>query len=112
MKHNLKKVVIVLAASAITLCSVSNVSAQTDWQKAHPRRTQVNDRLNNQNARIHNERKEGEISGAQAKQLHKEDHNIRKEERNMAAEHNGHITKGEQNKINRQENRVSNQIGK
>jgi hypothetical protein len=112
MKLNLKNAAIILAASAITLGSVSSVSAQTQWQKNHPRRTQVNSRLNNQNARIKDERKEGEISGAKAAQLHREDHAIRTEERAMAKDHNSHITKGEQNKINRQENRVSRQIGK
>ncbi len=85
---------------------------ETQWQKDHPRRTEVNKRLNNQNRRIHNEVKSGQISKAQAGQLHKEDHSIRQEERTMASTNNGHITKTEQRALNQQENQVSQQIGK
>ena len=85
---------------------------ETQWQKDHPRRTEVNNRLKNQNQRIKTERKEGEISKSQAKQLHSEDHAIRREERTMASTNGGHITKAEQKSLNQQENQVSQQIGK
>ena len=85
---------------------------ETQWQKDHPRRTQVNSRLANQNQRIKNERKDGQINKAQAKQLHSEDHAIRQEERTMASTNGGHITKAEQKSLNQQENQVSKQIGK
>jgi len=87
-------------------------AAETQWQKDHPRRTEVNGRLNNQNQRIKTERKEGEITKSQAAKLHKEDHQIRKEERAMASQNGGHITKQEQHTLNQQENAVSRQIGK
>jgi hypothetical protein len=86
--------------------------AETAWQKAHPRRTQVNSRLNNQNARIHQEVKNGEISKGQAANLHRQDRQIRGEERAMASQNGGHITKGEQRVLNKQENGVSREIGK
>jgi hypothetical protein len=85
---------------------------ETQWQKDHPRRTEVNKRLANQNRRIHNEVKSGQINKAQAAQLHHEDHSIRQEERSMASTNNGHITKTEQRALNQQENQVSGQIGK
>jgi hypothetical protein len=72
----------------------------------------VNQRLNNQDKRINKEVKEGEITKAQAAKLHKEDRQIRKEERLMASQNGGHITKQEQKTLNRQENAVSKQIGK
>ena len=84
----------------------------TTWQKNHPRREQVNDRLANQNKRIKNEVKEGDLTKAQAKALHKDDRQIRKEERLMASQNGGHITKQEQKTLNQQENAVSAQIGK
>lgn len=84
---------------------------QKNWNKDHPRRHEVNARLNNQNRRIDQEVKEGDMSKAEAAKLHKEDRQIRREEQNMAAEHGGHITKQEQRKLNQQENAVSNQIG-
>jgi hypothetical protein len=84
---------------------------ETKWDKDHPRREQVNQRLNNQDKRIKEERKEGEISKGQAAKLHKEDHQIRQEERDMASQNGGHITKQEQKTLNQQENKVSKQIG-
>ena len=87
-------------------------AAETQFQKDHPRRAQVNSRLNNQNQRIQAERKSGQITKGQAAALHKQDRQIRKEERADAAKNGGHITKQEQGQINRQENAVSREIGK
>lgn len=102
-----------LAVAALALSGLATASfAQTQWQKNHPRRAQVNGRLANQNQRIHQERKSGQITKGQAAQLHHEDHAIRQEERTMASTNGGHITKAEQRSLNQQENQVSNQIGK
>lgn len=90
-------------------------AAQADdgiWAKNHPRRQEVNERLEKQNQRIHQEIAEGEISKSQAAQLHREDRQIRQEERDMASQNGGHITKSEQRALNQQENQVSRQIGK
>jgi hypothetical protein len=86
--------------------------AQTQWDRDHPRRAEVNGRLENQNRRINQEVREGEITKGQAKQLHAEDHAIRQEERAMAKTNNGHITGAEQKALNQQENQVSRQIGR
>ena len=83
-----------------------------NWQKNHPRREQVNNRLNNQNKRITNEVKEGDLTKSQAAGLRKQDRQIRKEERLMASQNGGHITKQEQKTLNQQENAVSSKIGK
>ena len=98
----------------MTLASAtaSSFAAETTWQKNHPRREQVNNRLAHQNARIHKEVKEGEITKGQAAALHREDRSIRREERSMAKLDNGHITKADQHALNQQENVVSKQIGK
>lgn len=106
-----------LAAAASIAALVAGTSgvafaAETQFQKDHPRRAEVNSRLNNQNQRIHNEVKSGQISKGQAASLHKQDHQIRKEERADAAKNGGHITKQEQSSLNRQENTVSREIGK
>ena len=92
-------------------CISQGAMAEGDFAKDHPRRAEVNHRLNNQNARIHNEVREGDMSPGKAERLHREDHRIRQEERHMAAEHGGAITPQEQATLNRQENRVSRQIG-
>lgn len=92
--------------------TASSFAAETTWQKNHPRREQVNNRLAHQNARIHKEVKEGDITKGQAAALHREDRSIRREERSMAKLDNGHITKADQRALNQQENVVSKQIGK
>ena len=103
---------VTLAAATLALAAVSAASfADTNWQKHHPRREQVNNRLANQNRRIHEEVKEGDLTKAQAATLHKDDRQIRGEERAMASQNGGHITKSEQRVLNQQENGVSKQIG-
>jgi CRISPR/Cas system-associated endoribonuclease Cas2 len=110
---NLSKLA-VAAGIAVLVAGTTSVTfaAETQWQKDHPRRTEVNKRLANQNQRIKKEVKEGEMTKAQAAKLHKEDRQIRKEERSMASQNGGHITKQEQRTLNQQENKVSRQIGK
>lgn len=88
------------------------MSAETTWEQHHPRRDQVNDRLENQDKRIHKEAKEGELTKQQATALHKDDHLIRQEERDMAKQNHGHITPLEQKTLNQQEDAVSKQIGR
>jgi hypothetical protein len=96
---------------ALALGAVSTATlADTQWEKDHPRREQVNDRLANQNARIDKKVASGEMSKGEAHKLHKEDHQIRQEERAMASQNGGHITKQEQKTLNQQENAVSRDI--
>ena len=103
---------IAAVSAALAGFSSSALADESQWQKDHPRRTEVNSRLANQDARIHNEVKSGQITKSQAQQLHAEDHGIRQEERTMASTNGGHITKTEQHALNQQENQVSKQIGK
>ena len=70
----------------------------------------MNHRLANQNKRIHNDVKDGTLTKSQAATLHHEDHQVRQEERDMASQNGGHITKAEQRVLNSQENGISNQI--
>lgn len=109
MKSNF--VFIVVFASALVALA-GNAMAESQWAKDHPRREEVNNRLGNQNRRINKEVKEGEISKAQAAKLHREDRQIRRDERTMASQNGGHITKDEQKALNQQDNAVSRQIGK
>jgi hypothetical protein len=106
-----KTIFTALAAGLLALGLAGNAMAESQWDKDHPRRDQVNDRLANQNKRIHHEVKEGEMSRAKAARLHKDDHHVRREERMMASQDRGHITKQEQRTLNQQENQVSHRIG-
>jgi uncharacterized protein HemX len=99
------------AAILVSLAALAGTaSAETTWQKNHPRRTQVNHRLANQDKRIHQDVKNGSLSKSQAANLHHEDHQVRQEERDMASQNGGHITKPEQKVLNGQENNISGQI--
>ncbi len=102
------------AAATVALAGIAGnaLADDTQWQKEHPRREQVNNRLDRQAKRINTERREGEITKAQAQKLHAEDRAVRQEERTMASTNHGHITKAEQRALNQQENQVSKQIGK
>ncbi len=86
--------------------------AETQWERTHPRRDEVNDRLEHQNVRINTERKEGEINARQAQALHRDDQRIRTEERRMASHDDGHITRRDDRVLNLQENHVSREIGR
>jgi hypothetical protein len=112
MLKSVRTVLTVAAASFALSGLAANAMAETQWQKDHPRRTEVNKRLNNQNKRIHNEVKSGQISKARAAKLHHEDHALRTQERTMASTDHGHITKTDQRALNQQENQVSKQIGR
>jgi len=106
-------IVATLLTIAATASFAQGASAPAgNWKKEHPRRAEVNARLANQNKRINNEVKEGDLTHAQAAGLHKQDRQIRQEERDMASQNGGHITKAEQKVLNQQENKVSKEIGK
>ena len=107
-----RSVTLAVAVAFIASAGGAAFAQESTWQKDHPRREQVNDRLANQNARIHNEVSEGEITKGQATQMHAQDHAIRQEERTMASTNGGHLTKAEQKALNQQENQVSREIGK
>jgi hypothetical protein len=103
----------ILSAAVITAAlagAAGTASADTTWQKNHPRREQINNRLANQNSRIHQDVKNGTITKGQAAALHHQDHQVRQEERAMASQNGGHITKTEQKALNQQENAISKEI--
>ena len=110
MSHSFRKTLTFAAAMVMLAGVAGTASAETTWQKNHPRRTQVNHRLHNQNRRIHRDVRNGTMTRGQAAAAHKEDHQVRQEEHDMASQNGGHITKPEQRVLNRQENGISSQI--
>jgi hypothetical protein len=101
---------VVFAGALVTMAG--SAFAETLWERNHPRRDQVNDRLANQSRRINQEYREGEITRGQARALHREDRQVRREERTMASLDGGHITRADQRALNQQENVISRQIGR
>jgi hypothetical protein len=104
------KKILAVALGLVFLSSGAAFAGKGQWKKNHPRRAEVNGRLKNQDKRIDAGVKDGQLSKQEAKQLHKEDRQTRKEERRMAAKDGGHLTKADQAKLNRRENRESKQI--
>lgn len=113
MTSSRKLLAVACTALALTIGTASvRAQAETQWERNHPRRDQVSDRLQNQNKQIKQEVREGEMSNGRAARLHAQDRKIRREERAMASMNGGHITKTEQATLNQQENKVSREIGK
>ena len=73
-----------LAVLAGTLGLAGRADAQT-FDQTHPRRAEVNRRLNDQNARITQGVKDGQLTHGEAKAMRADDHAIRAEERADAA---------------------------
>ena len=78
----------------------------------HPRVNQVNSRETRQQNRIGNGAKNGSLSPKQTANLEKRESSVQSREKKDMAAHNGHLTKAEQNGINRQQNRISKSIYK
>ena len=101
----------VLGVSAVFGIAAS-ASADTAWQYRHPGREEVNGRLASLNRRICDERREGEISGREARYLHGEDRLVLAQERFDARFDRGHLTRGDYRTLNQEENGLSYQIGR
>jgi hypothetical protein len=93
------------AIAILAFIGLSNASfAQT------PREAEVNTRLAVQPGRIDHKEFNGNMGICKADRLHREDYFIGHEENRLENRHDGHITRPEQMRLNRQENRVNRQI--
>lgn len=120
MNNKITKSLLVLAVGG--LMSLGAASAQTQnntsgagpgvYDPGHPRVNEVNGREQNQQDRIANGEKNGTLTPGQAAHLENREQHIDNQEKADMAAHNGHLTKAEQNKLNREQNRTSRQIYK
>ena len=102
---------VVKTALLVGFMGLGSTSAMAPgWAANDPRRAEVNGRLGDQNRRIDNGVKDGQLSASQATALHQEDLSIRSEERTEASLDGGHITAADKRSLNQQENAVSHQI--
>jgi len=94
------------------LCSATLGSSLSMAQTVpdHPRVNEVNQRLDNQQARINQGLANGTMTGKQAARDEAHDANIAKRESVDEAKHNGHLTKSEQRRLNTSENKNSRRI--
>lgn len=118
MNKNVVKSLLVLAVGGMLLGSASAQTSTTSGagpgvvDPGHPRVNQVNRRQERQQQRIANGVESGKLSPQQTANLEKREASVQKREQKDMAAHNGHLTKAEQQGINRQQNRISKSIYK
>jgi len=93
------------------ICGVlGSTSSMAQTVPDHPRVNEVNQRLDNQQARINQGLANGTMTGKQAARDEAHDANIAKRESVDESKHNGHLTKGEQQRLNKSLNKNSRRI--
>ncbi|HTW31553.1 MAG TPA: hypothetical protein VMD76_07745 [Candidatus Sulfotelmatobacter sp.] len=113
MSKTITQSLLVLAAGG--LLYVGSAAAQQDAgadkvDPGHPRVNQVNGRETNQQNRIANGVKNGNLTPRQTANLERGEQRLqRNEKRDMRAD-NGHLTKQDQRQLNRESNHMSNKI--
>jgi hypothetical protein len=100
----------IIGSAVCTSLLTTLAFAQTAPVPDHPRENEVNQRLDNQQARIQQGLANGTMTGKQAAGDERRDENIAQRESVDESKHDGHITKGEQQRLNRAENRNSQRI--
>jgi hypothetical protein len=103
---------LMFTGSAIAQTTTTSGAGPGVVDPGHPRVNQVNGRETNQQNRIANGVKNGSLSPRQTSNLENREANVQNREKKDMAAHNGHLTKAEQNGINRQQNRISKSIYK
>ena len=103
---------ILLAATLASGLLVSAPASANRWENRHPRRDQVLDRVRHQAHRIREERREGDITRAQARALRATARSVVLQQRADARANGGHITRAEQRTLNQTLNANSKAIGK
>jgi len=119
MTNKIRKSLLVLAASGLMF--VGAASAQQDnttgagagkVDPGHPRVNQVNKREQNQQNRIANGVKSGQLTPGETRRLERGEQRLQNNEKKDMAKDNGHLTKQDQRHLNREANHMSKRIYK
>jgi hypothetical protein len=106
---------IILTAFTIAIATVTFAQQGPGHQRTHiahhPRVNQVNKRIDNQESRIKDERKEGDLTRAQARKDRRNLRTVNQEKRDMRRQDHGHLTKADQRALNQQLDKNSKKIG-
>ena len=95
---------------AIATLGAAGAASAHPWDMHHPRRVEVNARLNHIDHRIAMERRDGELSHGQARDLRREDAGLRGRERFYASHDRSHLTRAEYRRLNHEEDRLGRQV--
>ena len=119
MTNQLGKSLAVLAVSG--LISIGSAAAQQSntsgagtgqVDPGHPRVNQVNQRETNQQRRIANGVKNGQLTPRQTAHLERGEQRLQNNEKKDMAKDNGHLTKHDQHQLNREANHMSKRIAR
>ncbi|HUA16619.1 MAG TPA: hypothetical protein VMG31_15095 [Verrucomicrobiae bacterium] len=118
MTNTLKQSLLVLAVGGLIAVGSAAAQAQTDTSGAgpgqvdpgHPRVNQVNGRETNQQNRIANGVKNGQLKPGQTARLERGEQRLQNNEKRDMSKDNGHLTKANQRQLNRESNRMSRRI--
>ena len=102
------------AAFALPLVAQTQSSAPTESTTAPsaqpPSSQAINQRKENQQDRIGQGVKSGQLTAGEATNLERKEVGLNKQERNMRAQDNGHLTTADKDKLTREQNNLSKQI--
>ena len=119
MMNTITKSLLVLAVGGLMFAGSASAQSQNTSgagpgvdDPGHPRVNEVNTREQNQQDRIANGVKNGTMTPGQAARVENKEQHIENQEKADMAAHNGHLTKGEQRQLNKEQNRTSKQIYK
>ena len=99
------KAIKLVLASALVLAPVAGFAQTTPYQRNH-----INARKENQQDRIGQGVKSGQLTSRETARLERQEAGINHEERGMRAEDNGHLTKQDRRTLARQQNQESRRI--
>lgn len=104
-----------IAFTLVAACASAGAMAQTSSPEnipGHPRVSEVNQRLENQQDRTQAGVADGQLNAKQVTRDEKQDANIAARESRDEAAHGGHLTKQEQKNLNKSLNKDSKRIHK
>ena len=101
-----------IVIGAIAMIGAAGAASADPWQAHHPRRVEVNHRLNHIDHRIAMERRDGELGRGQARDLRREDAGLRGQERFYDSHDRSHLPRTDYHRLNREEDHLSRQVGR
>ncbi len=102
---------LILLSAALAIFALPVVAQSTDASaNSQPTGQTVQDRKDNQQDRIAQGVKSGELTAGETSNLEKKESNLNQEERDMRDLDNGHLTTADKDTLNQQQNKLSHQI--
>jgi hypothetical protein len=117
MTNKITQFVLVLAVGGLMVAGSASAQTQNtsgagagQYDPGHPRVNQVNSRETNQQNRIANGVKNGQLKPGQTARLERGEQRLQNNEKKDMAADNGHLTKQDQRQLNREANHMSKRI--